>query len=493
MTTAPDAPLGTETGDLTPIRHEPEIAGGPSTDGRQLERRQTPAERFAERERADALEPDPNRISALRMLDGALFTFAGLASFWLGYLLLVNGVRWGWQVLLLVVFWVLFTYLMLPRLHRVLTRLYVPGYFIGRARTSDGLLGDPVNLGLYAHESQIHEAMTNAGWTRADDLSFASGRKIVRSTLTRRSYSQAPVSPLLLFDRQQDFAYQQEVAGNPAKRHHVRFWRCPEGWMLPGGYPVDWLAAGTYDRAVGFSLFTFQITHKIAADTDIERDFIVDTVQEADPRVTVRVIENFSTGYHSRNGGGDLIRTDGDLPILDLRALDVEPLPAAEVTDSRQRRPSQTVFGAAVAMVRGIGFVLFGLFAILALVLIDHYAPQIEQDLQQTGLSRGDLQVVLAAAVAYGLVSGVVDIVLAVATYRGRNWARIVLMLSSVVSTMVAFVADVRGTTVVTLSTLPGIAASILVLIALSSHPAREYAEQSRARGRGRRHRQTAS
>ena len=34
--------------------------------------------------------------------------------------------------------------------------------------------------------------------------------------------------------------------------------------MLPGGYAVGWLAAGTYDRSVGLSWFTLQITHKIA-------------------------------------------------------------------------------------------------------------------------------------------------------------------------------------------------------------------------------------
>ena len=55
------------------------------------------------------------------------------------------------------------------------------------------------------------------------------------STLTRRSYGEAPVSPLFLFSRQQDFAYQQEVDGNPAQRHHVRFWQCPDAWLLPGG------------------------------------------------------------------------------------------------------------------------------------------------------------------------------------------------------------------------------------------------------------------
>ncbi len=58
--------------------------------------------------------------------------------------------------------------------------------------------------------------------------SLGSGLKIVASTLRRKSYDEAPVSPLLLFGRQQDFAYQQEVAGNPAKRHHVRFGARPK-------------------------------------------------------------------------------------------------------------------------------------------------------------------------------------------------------------------------------------------------------------------------
>ena len=127
--------------------------------------------------------------------------------------------------------------------------------------------------------------MAAAGWTRADEITAASSWRIITSTVTRRSYDEAPVSPLFLFGRQQDAAYQQEVAGNPAKRHHVRFWRCPDGWLLPGGSRVDWLAAGTFDRAVGFSLFTLQVTHKIDAETDIERDHIVETLRASDPAV----------------------------------------------------------------------------------------------------------------------------------------------------------------------------------------------------------------
>ena len=123
--------------------------------------------------------------------------------------------------------------------------------------------------------------MRQAGWTLADDVDLASSRRIVLSTLTRRSYDEAPVSPLFLFGRQQDFAYQQEVDGNPGKRHHVRFWRCPPGWVLPGGVRVDWLAAGTYDRSVGLSLFTLQITHKIEENIDDERDYILASLQQS--------------------------------------------------------------------------------------------------------------------------------------------------------------------------------------------------------------------
>jgi hypothetical protein len=207
---------------------------------------------------------------------------------------------------------------------------YVPDYFIGRTRTSDGLLGDPVNLAVNGSEDQLHAALAAAGWTRADDVSLGSGLRIVVSTLRRRSYLRAPVSPLLLFGRIQDFAYQQEVATDPARRHHVRFWRCPDGWMLPGGHRVDWVAAGTFDRAVGFSLFTLQITHRIDEHTDIERDHIVASIRQAVPQTRVVVLRDFATGYHSRNGGGDTIQTDGDLPVIDLRALPVTGVTAAE-------------------------------------------------------------------------------------------------------------------------------------------------------------------
>ncbi len=263
-----------------------------------------------------------HRYSIGVALDWFFFVFAGLAAIWLAYLSFTETFTLGWWGILGgIVFWILLAYLVLPRLHRILTTIYVPDYFIGRARTSDGLLGDPVNLAFLGTEEQIKRVMTEADWTIADPVTLRSSMLIITSTLRRRSYDTAPVSPLFLFTRQQDFAFQQEQKGSPSQRHHVRFWECPEGWLLPGGVRVDWLAAGTFDTSVGLSLFTLQVTHRIDANTDIERDHIVATVTQADARVSVDVIRDFSTGYHARNGGGDSIRTDGDLPIVDVRGV----------------------------------------------------------------------------------------------------------------------------------------------------------------------------
>jgi len=404
-------------------------------------------------------------------VDGAFFVFAGVSAVWLSLLLLQESLSLSPRLLLLVVFWALVAYLVLPRLHRMLTHLYLPDYFIGRARTSDGLLGDPVNLALRGDEAQVHEAMTRAGWIRADDVNLSSSWRIVATTASRRSYPAAPVSPLTLFDRQQDFAYQQEAEGNPAKRHHVRFWACPEGWMLPGGHDVDWLAAGSYDRSVGLSLLTFQVTHRIAPDIDAERDHIVETVTRADPTVRVDVIRDFSTGYHARNGGGDRIETDGDLPVVDVRAAAAPspPSPAAELATGR-RPPPPTAFASAVGCLRG------GLSLLFALLL--QVSPE-GLDLLPVA-EKSDIGVAGAATAL--AVSGVLDIVLAVLTYRGQDLVRILLMTHCALTVIVAFLAEVdRGERPTLSAGLVNVALGILVMLALSSRRSRDYATRDRA------------
>ncbi len=238
------------------------------------------------------------RFSVNAALDDAFFVFAGVAAIWLAYLLITEAFSWGWwAIAFAIAFWLLLAYLVLPRLHSILTA-HLRAQLLHRARPNQRRparrSGEPRCPRHAGAAHRLHGRGPDG--TRADEITAASTWRIVQSTVLRRSYDEAPVSPLFLFGRRQDLAYQQEVEGNPAKRHHVRFWRCPEGWMPARRAPRDWVAAGTFDRAVGFSLFTLQVTHKIDADIDIERDHIVRTLRDAHAGVRIVIIRDFSNG-----------------------------------------------------------------------------------------------------------------------------------------------------------------------------------------------------
>ncbi|WP_285114634.1 LssY C-terminal domain-containing protein [Leifsonia sp. fls2-241-R2A-40a] len=431
-----------------------------------------------------------HRASRSSVVDYLFFVLGGLSAVWLAWLVLTESFEWGWfLILFFVVFWVVLAYLVLPRLHRILTEIYVPDYFIGRARTSDGLLGDPINLALLGSEAQLDDAMREAGWTRADDITARSSRRIITSTLLRRSYDEAPVSPLFLFGRQQDVAYQQEVKGNPAKRHHVRFWRCPDGWLLPGGHAADWLAAGTFDRSVGFSLFTLQITHKIDANTDIERDHIVSTLVDADVGVEVSVIRDFSTGYHSRNGGGDTIETDGDLPVIDLRKVpvDAQGVTVAADADARrlaqaEKRPVPTTLGVLLMTLRVFAGALY-----IALNVLDWHRF-VQSEVSAGSLTPNEESTAsLVLGIAMGLFGAglILYFLLALLVFSGSNWARIAAMSYSSLIIVVSAIDFFNGGPQVSLrNNLLGLALDILVVLALSSKRSRLWARRPRSRGR---------
>jgi hypothetical protein len=399
-------------------------------------------------------------------LDVLFFVFGGVSAIWLAYLLLRESFSLGWgEVWFSFLWWVLLAYLVLPRLQRILTRIYVPNYFIGRARTSDGLLGDPVNIALLGSQAQLHAAMCAAGWSRADDLTASTGWRIVRDTLVRRGYREAPVSPLLLFDRRQDFAYQQQVGSNPGSRHHVRFWQCPDGWKLPGGRAVDWVASASFDRSVGLSLFTLQVTHKIAADTDTERDYIVHTVCATNAAARVSVIEDFSAGYHARNGGGDSIATDGNLPIIDLGAVVTAVDAAAGPVDTatplaRHPAPPAPVVVSAVLLAARAAVTLYTLATVA---------------LSWTAAGNESVWILLTSASALALFA-VAEVVIAQRVYLGHNDARVLAMILSTAAIVLQAATLADGGQALTLpSTLSGISLDVLLLLALSSDRARQY------------------
>lgn len=233
---------------------------------------------------------------------------------------LIDEIRDGHAILYpLIGLWVFLAYILLPKIHRILTNFYLPDYFIGRTRSGDGFFSDPINIAIVGSEKDLHNIMKKAGWVKADKTSWRTSIKMTLAAIRRRSYKHAPVSPLYLFDRKQDFTYQQEMKNNPRSRHHVRFWKVPNDWYLPGGYQANWIGAATFDKHVGISLYTGQITHKISEHIDEERDHLVATLKKTKLIKDVTIVKHFTTAFRHRSGGGDRIRTDGSLPFVTLK------------------------------------------------------------------------------------------------------------------------------------------------------------------------------
>ena len=86
-----------------------------------------------------------------------------------------------------------------------------------------------------------------------------------------RPYPDAPVSTLLFEGRRQDLAFEKPVGDSADQRHHVRFW---ETTGRDDGRPL-WLGSASFDRGVGVSHDTGQITHHIGPDVDAERDLVI--------------------------------------------------------------------------------------------------------------------------------------------------------------------------------------------------------------------------
>jgi len=127
---------------------------------------------------------DGRRFSIYAALDAVFIVVALGLALWLAYILLVGSFVWSVKLVIPLTFgWATLAYLALPRLHQLFTLLYVPNYFIGRTKTVDGILGDPVNLAFDGTETDVHAAMRNAGWVPADPITLRSSWNIIISSV----------------------------------------------------------------------------------------------------------------------------------------------------------------------------------------------------------------------------------------------------------------------------------------------------------------------
>jgi hypothetical protein len=185
-------------------------------------------------------------------------------------------------------------------------------------RVSDpkGNPGDRVNFAIVGSEDQMKEAFKTAGWVIVDKDVRDTVLNGAIATFSKQAYLTMPMSPLQLFGRNQDYGFAHaEPVSVVKQRHHFRIWKSPYG---AGGSTV-WIGAGTHDTGFERDQRNNGLTHKIDPDTDKERDYIVETLNQTGAVVKTDYITPKDTITKAKTATGEEFSSDGRIRIVWLR------------------------------------------------------------------------------------------------------------------------------------------------------------------------------
>ena len=184
-------------------------------------------------------------------------------------------------------------------------------------RDAEDIPGDPLNVSLVGDREDLVLAMQAIDWQPADAVTFDSSVRIAASVAFDRPDPAAPVSPLYLFGRPQDFAFEREIGSSADRRHHVRLWLVESSAakrLDDSGRPV-WIGSASLDIGSGVSHLTGEITHHIGPDLDAERDGLFADLARADQLVSRTQVNGVGATSDGRNAGGDHYFTDGKMDV----------------------------------------------------------------------------------------------------------------------------------------------------------------------------------
>ena len=181
------------------------------------------------------------------------------------------------------------------------------------AHTSDAAAtaaGDPINFFIIAPWSVLFPALISVGWDETEILDTYTAFRTIGAFFSGENYRHSPVSPLFVYGRRQDAAF-QKVRENINARNHLRLWLMP---LTFGGESV-WAGQISRDIGVRFTTHTlWMTTHEIDPDVDGARWSLVQDLIKAQCVAQI----GFAAGGISatpiaprRNLTGDKYFTDG--------------------------------------------------------------------------------------------------------------------------------------------------------------------------------------
>ncbi len=129
--------------------------------------------------------------------------------------------------------------------------------------------GDPLNLVVLGDGLHVLTTFVGQGWDPTETVRAGSAWRTVMSSVFGSKYRTSPVSPLYLFDRPQDAAF-QKARDTVDERNHLRL------WLAPVTFEGKEVWVGQISRDIGIKLSSKTIvTHKIDANVDEARLYVL--------------------------------------------------------------------------------------------------------------------------------------------------------------------------------------------------------------------------
>jgi hypothetical protein len=199
---------------------------------------------------------------------------------------------------------------------------------------------DVTNLVFEGSPAALERAFKAAGWVPSEDLTASSTFKTLKTVSGNQTYTQAPMSVLLL-DEQEPIFTLSKSTNTFSSRHHLR--------VFPTSEKRDGLtvmtASSTQDIGIAFSKKQKTFIHVIDEHIDNERSKIVNDLVFTGCVESLDMVNRPWVPRDAYNSTGDRLRTDGAAAVLRLNSCEHPKSTAdtvAEPPDRFQRATRDT-------------------------------------------------------------------------------------------------------------------------------------------------------
>ncbi len=186
-----------------------------------------------------------------------------------------------------------------------------------RVTDQQGNPGDVVNYSILGTKAEVQKAFAAAGWVQVDTSNNDAVLHGLLATLSKKSYTELPMSTLFLYNRPQDLSYARADPLTVALvRHHLRVW---DSGQTIGGHPL-WVGSATHDNGLERDDRNNGITHHIDPNIDAERDFIEQSFAAAGVLEAAAYVTPPDPVSDAKTATGGTFQTDGRVLVMLLRA-----------------------------------------------------------------------------------------------------------------------------------------------------------------------------